>query len=115
METKPKPKVSATKKQQKPQGKKIEIAGMKLPVSYEQFVKNPIAAVSFCMLVAVGYLYYDQKTTSSNIQNELRTEVKEMKSLVYELQDHVRKSDSMMSAAKSKNEILEQLKTIPSK
>ncbi len=33
-----------------------------LPVSFDQFRKNPIAAVSFCMLLAVGYLYVDLRS-----------------------------------------------------
>jgi len=31
------------------------------PVGFKDFVKNPIAAVSFCLLIAVGYLYYDNQ------------------------------------------------------
>ncbi len=31
-----------------------------IPVSFEQFRKNPIAAVAFCMLLAVSYLYVDE-------------------------------------------------------
>ena len=31
----------------------------KLPVNFSQFVKNPIAAVSFLSLIAVAYLYID--------------------------------------------------------
>ena len=33
-----------------------------LPVSFEQFKKNPVAAVAFCMLAAVSYLYLDLKS-----------------------------------------------------
>ena len=33
-----------------------------LPVSFDQFRKNPIAAVAFCMLLAVGYLYIDLRS-----------------------------------------------------
>ena len=33
-----------------------------LPVSFDQFRKNPIAAVAFCMLVAVSYLYFDLRS-----------------------------------------------------
>jgi len=30
---------------------------MKLPVTFEQFSKDPVKAVTFCMLVVVAYLY----------------------------------------------------------
>ena len=35
---------------------------MKLPVSFSEFQKNPVAAVAFCMLVVVGYLYIDLRS-----------------------------------------------------
>ena len=34
---------------------------MKLPVSFDQFIKNPIAAISFILILVVGYLYVDNK------------------------------------------------------
>ena len=36
---------------------------MKLPISFEQFKSNPIAAVAFTMLLTVGYLYIDLRAT----------------------------------------------------
>ena len=32
---------------------------MKLPVSFEQFLKNPIAAIAFIAVGVIGYLYVD--------------------------------------------------------
>ncbi len=34
-----------------------------LPIGFQDFKKNPVAGVAFCMLVAVSYLYYDGKTS----------------------------------------------------
>ena len=34
---------------------------MKLPVNFEQFKKSPVAAIAFIMLLAVGYLYIDNR------------------------------------------------------
>jgi hypothetical protein len=34
---------------------------MKLPISFEQFKKNPITAISFVLIIVVGYLYVDNK------------------------------------------------------
>jgi len=36
-----------------------------IPVSFEQFRKNPIAAVAFCMLLAVSYLYVDLRSDNA--------------------------------------------------
>jgi len=35
---------------------------MKLPVNFEQFSKNPVAAIAFMLCLGVGYLYMDQKS-----------------------------------------------------
>ena len=32
---------------------------MKLPVTFEQFIKNPIAVIAFLALIGIGYLYVD--------------------------------------------------------
>lgn len=105
--------MATTKSINKKPTKKIEVSGPKLPVSFEQFKKNPVAAVAFCMLVAVGYLYYDQKDLSSKTLEESKRETKELKQMVLELQDKYRRSDSMMSAANSKIIVLQQLNKIP--
>jgi len=34
---------------------------MKLPVSFDQFKKSPIAAIAFVLVIVVGYLYIDNK------------------------------------------------------
>ena len=34
---------------------------MKLPVSFDQFRRSPIAAIAFILVVVVGYLYVDNK------------------------------------------------------
>jgi len=38
---------------------------MKLPVSFDQFKKNPITAISFILILVVGYLYVDNKMVHS--------------------------------------------------
>jgi len=32
---------------------------MKAPISFEQFTKNPVAAIAFAALIVIGYLYVD--------------------------------------------------------
>ena len=50
---------------------------MALPtVSFKEFVKNPIVALLFMSLMAVGYLYYDNKSTLTNQVETLQEEVK---------------------------------------
>jgi len=50
---------------------------MALPtVSFKEFVKNPIVALLFMSLMAVGYLYYDNKSALTNQVEMLQEEVK---------------------------------------
>jgi hypothetical protein len=87
--------------------------GPKLPVSFDQFVKNPVAAVAFCMLLAVGYLYMDQKSATEKVMDDCRAETRELKTMVFEMKDQVRRSDSISSAALSQINILKKLGKIP--
>jgi len=46
---------------------------MKLPVNFEEFKKSPVTAVAFCLLLGVGYLYYElreQYQTQAESQND---------------------------------------------
>lgn len=38
---------------------------MKSPISFDQFKKNPIAAIAFLLVLVVGYLYIDNKAVYS--------------------------------------------------
>lgn len=48
-------------------------------VSFKEFVKNPIVALLFMSLIAVGYLYYDNKSALTNQVEMLQEEVKTLK------------------------------------
>jgi len=56
-------------------------------VSFKEFAKNPIVALLFMALMAIGYLYYDNKTTLTTQIVELREEVKVLKKDYKELND----------------------------
>jgi hypothetical protein len=48
---------------------------MKLPINFKDFATNPIAGVLFFALIAIGYLYIDNKTTLTNQIQALQEEV----------------------------------------
>ena len=49
---------------------------MALPmVSFKEFVKNPIVALLFMCLMAIGYLYIDNKSTLTTQIQTLQEEV----------------------------------------
>lgn len=79
---------------------------MKLPVSFDQFQKNPVAALAFVMMVAIGYLYVDQKMTSSKTDDRCQTRVTELEVKVEKYTNHVRRLDSALAYTSAKNEML---------
>ena len=54
------------------------MAGLPM-ISFKDFVKNPIVALLFICLLAIGYLYVDNKTTLTNEIKNLQEEVKLLK------------------------------------
>ena len=56
-------------------------------VSFKEFVKNPIVALLFMSLMAVGYLYYDNKSTLTTQVETLQEEVKTLKKDYKELNE----------------------------
>lgn len=60
---------------------------MKVPVSFEQFKKNPIAAIAFLLVIVVAYLYVDVKSVLNERIDELKIEVSSLKNDYEDLQD----------------------------
>jgi hypothetical protein len=85
---------------------------MKLPITFEQFRKNPIAAVTFLMFVVVSYLYVDQRNTTQEIITELRTERTVQAEKIDRLSIQLRKTDSALAVAVTELRVLSQLKRI---
>tara|TARA_R110000868_G_scaffold356180_1_gene617714 strand:- start:701 stop:982 length:282 start_codon:yes stop_codon:yes gene_type:complete len=83
-----------------------------LPVSFEQFKKNPIAAVAFCMLVAVSYLYYDVKTGYSEQIKLSNDKISNLEVKVDKLGYVLKKSDSALSAAITELRIINTVKKL---
>lgn len=79
---------------------------MKLPVSFDQFQNNPVAAIAFICLVAIGYLYVDQKMTSETIDDRCQTRVSELEVKVDKYTNHIRRLDSALAYTSAKNEML---------
>jgi hypothetical protein len=59
---------------------------MKLPISFEQFKKNPIAAIAFLLVIVVGYLYLDNKAVHSQQLEEHKTRIERLEEEEKELE-----------------------------
>ncbi len=49
------------------------------PISYKDFLKNPIVGLLFMCLLAIGYLYIDNRSTLTQQIKDLKAEVKTLK------------------------------------
>lgn len=79
---------------------------MKLPVSFDQFQKNPIAALAFVMMVVIGYLYIDQKMNASQSDERCHARVSELEVKLDKYIEHIRRLDSALAYTSAKNEML---------
>ena len=92
---------------------------MKFPVNFEQFKKSPIAAIAFIMLIAVGYLYIDNRINYTkqiekcDIQLEkCEISVNKLNNKLDYLEERLRKSDSTLARAVTRLEVLNELGVI---
>lgn len=79
---------------------------MKLPISFEQFSKDPVKGLLFLVIVCIGYLYVDIRTTHSHNMDMCNSERHKLEVKVDKLVGHVRKSDSALAYSISKIEML---------
>ncbi len=56
-------------------------------ISFKDFLRNPIVALLFMSLMAVGYLYYDNKSTLTSQIKDLQQEVRGLQRDYKELND----------------------------
>jgi archaellum component FlaF (FlaF/FlaG flagellin family) len=83
-----------------------------LPVSFDQFRKNPIAAVSFCMLVAVGYLYLDLRSGYKEQIEKANQKIEVLDAKIDKLTYALKKSDSCLASAMTEIRIMQTMKKL---
>lgn len=86
--------------------KKISVG---LPITFSEFVKEPVKGVMFLCLVAVGYLYVDLKLNYNNQIEKQGEKIEMLESKIDLLTQQLRRSDSLQSAANSKLMLLQEL------
>lgn len=83
-----------------------------LPVSFDQFKSNPVAAVAFCMLIAVTYLYFDVKHQYQTQLEQNRLEIKALNAKVDRMNYALKKSDSALAAAITELRLINTMKKL---
>lgn len=79
---------------------------MKPPISFEQFSKDPVKGLLFLVIVCIGYLYVDIRTSHSHSMDMCNDERHKLEVKVDKLVGHVRRSDSALAYSISKIEML---------
>ena len=83
-----------------------------LPIKFSEFKKNPVAAVAFCMLVAVSYLYMDLRSSNQTQIDECRKEMAVLRSEQKEAYRALKTADSALSAAITELRIINSMKKL---
>ena len=85
------------------------VGAIKLPINFKDFAKNPIVGTLFIVLIAIGYLYIDIRSTfQGSIQkNDVRIEKLEQR--VDLVQEALRRSDSSNAVSATQLRTLQQL------
>jgi hypothetical protein len=81
-----------------------------MPISFEQFSKDPVKGLLFIVLAAIGYLYVDGKMNYTKQIDACNVEVVVLNQKIDKLTEHIRKSDSTLGYMISKVEMLQILK-----
>ena len=83
-----------------------------LPVSFDQFRKNPIAAVAFCMLLAVSYLYVDLRSGYKEQIEKSNQKIDALDLKIDRLSYALKKSDSCLAATMTEIRIMQTMKKL---
>jgi len=69
---------------------------MKLPVSFEQFKKSPIAAIAFLLVIVVGYLYLDADKKNQKFFNQYEERIEKLEVEEKELEEKLDKMNEKL-------------------
>jgi hypothetical protein len=82
---------------------------MNLPINFEQFSKDPLKAIMFLVVCAVGYLYIDNKMNLNSQIEKCDKNVEQVYKKVDILEDKLKKSDSTLARASVRLEMLSEI------
>ena len=83
-----------------------------LPISFDQFKNNPVAAVAFCMLLAVGYLYIDLRSGYKEQIEKANAKIELLDVKIDKLTYALKRSDSCLASAMTEIRIMQTMKQL---
>jgi len=82
---------------------------MKLPINFEQFSKDPVKGLFFLVILAVGYLYVDNRMNYTAQIENCGVQVRELSQKIDVLEIMLHRSDSTLARATAKLEMLNEI------
>jgi len=82
---------------------------VKMPISFEQFSKDPVKGLLFIVLIAIGYLYVDGKMNYQAQIEKHEAKIILLESKTELLYTALKRSDSALAVTVTKLEILTQI------
>lgn len=79
---------------------------VKSPISFKDFAKDPVKGLLFMVILAVGYLYMDNRTSYTSQIEKCEKNVTELQLKVDKLENRVHRSDSIMARATARLEAI---------
>jgi outer membrane murein-binding lipoprotein Lpp len=83
---------------------------MEMPINFKEFSKDPVKGLLFLVILAVGYLYVDNKMNYTSQIEKCGVNVEQLNKKVDLLDERLKKSDSTLARAAAKLEMLDQIK-----
>ncbi len=83
---------------------------VKMPISFEQFSKDPVKGLLFIVLIAIGYLYIDGKMNYQSQITKHEEKIVVLENKIDLLSTALKRSDSALAVTVTKLEILTQMK-----
>lgn len=81
-------------------------------MTFQQFLKDPIKGLFFMVILAVGYLYIDNRLNYTSQIDKCEEMTIQLTKKVEILEEKLRKSDSTLARAAAKLEIINELEGI---
>lgn len=92
---------------------------MKMPISFKDFAKDPVKGLLFIVILAVGYLYYDNKASYQAQAQEYKTQyadcgnkVESLEKKLDEKTEKLRRADSVMAISVARLQVLNDINKI---
>jgi hypothetical protein len=86
-----------------------KVGNVGMPISFEQFSKDPVKGLLFIVLIAIGYLYVDGKMNYQGQITKHEEKIVVLEGKVDLLTSALKRSDSCLAVAVTKLEILTQM------